>query len=63
MLAAKILEVDRAGGDSDSKVRKLLESLTQDDLKTIPGQWIQERGTALFWEDNLLDWALNRAEQ
>jgi hypothetical protein len=57
MLAARILEIDRAGGDAEAKLRRLLETLTAEELETIPGRWIRDRGADLFWEDNLVDWA------
>lgn len=61
VLADKILEIDRAGGRAEDKLRRLVEALTEDDLRTVPGQWIRERQGALFWDDNLVDWATARA--
>lgn len=57
MLAARVLEVDREGKDSASKLRRLLDSMTPDELASVPGQWIKEGGSVLMWEDNLVDWA------
>lgn len=61
VLADKILDIDRAGGRAEDKLRRLVESLTEDDLRTVPGKWIREHQSELFWEDNLFDWATARA--
>lgn len=56
-LAMKILEADRAGGSDEQKIERLLDTLTPDDLATLPGRWVAENGRNLFWEDNFLDMA------
>ncbi|MCL6596956.1 MAG: hypothetical protein K6V73_12235 [Firmicutes bacterium] len=60
VLAAKILDIDRGEGSGEAKLRRLIESLSQDDLATLPGRWIHDRAGALLWEDNLVDWATAR---
>jgi ABC-type transport system involved in cytochrome c biogenesis ATPase subunit len=60
VLAERILEIEGSGGSGPEKLRRLLAGLTADDLAGVAGQWIRQRGDALFWEDNLLDWAQAR---
>ena len=63
MVRTRILEIERAGGSGPEKLRRLLEGLSDEELATLPGQWIRECGDALLWEDNLLDWATALADR